>query len=63
MKKETIEKIRDNAAVADGETVIGAYTYKVNNSGEIIRCKTSEIGKMWIDNNGYKSTAWEIVNA
>ena len=61
MKNETIKRIIK--ATACNETVtIGAYTYKANlHTGEILRCKTADIGRMWIDSDGNRTTAWKVV--
>lgn len=61
MKKTTIQKIID-AATRNQTVTIGAYTYKANlHTGEILRCKTADLGRMWIDNNGNRTTAWMVV--
>jgi hypothetical protein len=61
MKKETIEKIRKNATLND-DTIIGKYTYRVQQwTGNIVRCKTEDIGREWIDDNGSQFDAWETV--
>ena len=58
MTKATIERIRNSYT----PVVIGKYTYKVNlNTGEILRCKTEDIGREWIDNEGRRFSAWEVV--
>lgn len=61
MKETTLQRIRDNTA--NGRTtVIGAYTFKVDYlTGDILRAKTEDIGRMWIDHNGNRTTAWEVV--
>ena len=61
MKDTTIKRIIK--AACSNETVkIGSYTYKANlHTGEILRCKTSDIGRMWIDRDGNRTTAWEVV--
>lgn len=69
MKQETIEKIIREAGNGYSNndfgfrgTVIGRYTYRFNaNNGEILRCKTEDIGCMWIDAEGNRSDAWIVV--
>lgn len=62
MKQTTIDKIIRNAVENRADTVIGKYTYRFNcNTGEIIRCKTEDIGRMWIDTEGSRSDAWVVV--
>lgn len=62
MKQTTIDKIIRNAVENRVDTVIGKYTYRFNvNSGKISRCKTEDIGRMWIDNEGTRSDAWVVV--
>ena len=62
MKQTTIEKIIRNAVENRADTVIGKYTYRFNvSSGKISRCKTEDIGRMWIDAEGNRSDAWVVV--
>ena len=62
MKQTTIDKIIRNAVENRIDTVIGKYTYRFNvNSGKISRCKTEDIGRMWIDAEGNRSDAWVVV--
>ena len=62
MKQTTIDKIIRNAVENRIDTVIGKYTYRFNvNSGKISRCKTVDIGRMWIDAEGNRSDAWVVV--
>lgn len=62
MKKTTITKIIDNQAMHNRRTVIGRYTYKADlNTGEILRCKTEDIDRMWIDHEGNQFGPWEVV--
>lgn len=62
MKQTTIDKIIRNAVENRIDTVIGKYTYRFNvNTGKIIRCKTEDIGRMWIDAEGNRSDAWVVV--
>lgn len=70
MKQTTIDKIireTGNGVYSNNDfgfkgTVIGRYTYRFNvNTGEIIRCKTEDIGRMWIDADGNRSDAWDVV--
>ena len=43
-------------------TIIGAYTYTRNlYTGEILRCKTDDIGREWIDWQGNRFDAWCVV--
>lgn len=61
MKNTTIQKIIE-AATRNQTVTIGAYTYKANlHTGEILRCKTSDIGRTWIDSNSNRTTAWAVV--
>lgn len=58
MTKATIERIRNSYT----PVVIGKYTYKADlNTGVIIRCKTEDIGREWIDNEGRRYSAWVVV--
>lgn len=58
MTKATIERIRNSYT----PVVIGKYTYKADfNKGEILRCKTEDIGREWIDKEGNRYSAWEVV--
>lgn len=44
------------------DTVIGRYTYKVNAwTGDILRSKTADIGRQWIDHDGNRYDSWQIV--
>lgn len=62
MKKTTIEKIKNNHYYKGKDTIIGKYTYRVNeNTGKIKRCKTEEIGKEWITWDGKQIDGWEEV--
>ena len=62
MKQTTIDKIIRNAVENRIDTVIGKYTYRFNvNTGKISRCKTEDIGRMWIDTDGNRSDAWVVV--
>lgn len=61
MTKATINRIR-NAAYNRSTVVIGKYTYKADlNTGDVLRCKTDDIGREWIDNEGRRFSAWEVV--
>lgn len=61
MTKTTIDRIR-NAAYNRSTVVIGKYTYKADlNTGAILRCKTADVGREWIDNEGRRSSAWVVV--
>lgn len=59
MSRNTIDRI----VKAEGRTVvIGRYSYRVNVwTGEINRCLTERIGKLWIDWEGNVFDAWETV--
>ena len=62
MKKTTIERIIRNAVEERIDTVIGKYTYRFNvNTGAIYRCLTDNICRMWIDTDGSRSDAWNVV--
>ncbi len=56
MKQSTVERIQ-----LQGKVIIGQYTYKATETGEIIRCKTNEVGRMWIDFEGNQYDGWEKV--
>lgn len=61
MKNSTIERIWNNS-MRGKNTVIGVYTYEIDlNTGEIKRCKTEDINRMWIDHEGKQYDAWETV--
>lgn len=61
MKQTTIERIKE-AAYVNSSIVIGKYTYKANlNTGDVLRCKTDDIGREWIDSEGRRFSAWEVV--
>lgn len=61
MKKETINKIVKNAENGT-RTIIGRYTYRADlNTGEIMRCKTEDLGREWLDDMGRFFSAWETV--
>ena len=61
MKKTTVEKIVKNAA-SERNTVIGKYTYTADlNTGDIKRCKTEDVDRVWIDCEGNQFDALEIV--
>lgn len=61
MKESTIKRII-KAAYYYEDVIIGAYTYRADlQTGKIFRCKTSDIGRMWIDSNGNRTTAWKVV--
>lgn len=61
MKQTTIDKIIRNAANYRADTVIGRYTYRVDQAGQILRCKTEDIGREWIDEDGSQHGGWEVV--
>lgn len=62
MKKTTIDRITRNAEM-NRNTIIGAYTYTRNlYTGEILRCKTDDIGREWIDWQGNRFDAWYVVS-
>lgn len=61
MKQSTINRIKI-AAYHNQTLAIGKYTYKADlNTGDILRCKTDDIGREWIDNDGSCFSAWEVV--
>ena len=61
MKKSTIGRIIDNTNDRRA-TVIGRYTYKADlNTGEILRCKTEDLGREWLQPDGAQTSAWEVV--
>lgn len=58
MKKSTIDRIVYNAAY-NRNTMIGSYAYRADlNTGKIYRCKTDNVNRDWIDNNGRQYGAW-----
>lgn len=61
MKQCTIERIKE-AAYANSTLVIGKYTYKADlNTGNILRCKTENINRQWITNEGQAVSDWQVV--
>lgn len=61
MKKSTIDRIISNANDRRA-TVIGRYTYKANlNTGEILRCKTEDLGREWLQTDSTQTSGWEVV--
>lgn len=61
MKNETIEKIIMNSSIGKN-TIIGKYAYKADlNTGEIKRCKTTDIKREWVDMDGKIFSGWEVV--
>lgn len=57
MKATTVKKIFDK-----GEIVIGKYTYKADyHTGNVLRCKTEEIGKQWFGWDGQAHDGWETI--
>lgn len=59
MQESTINRIRESRI----PVTIGKYTYKVEQyTGRILRCKTCDIGREWIDSEGNHITAWEVVH-
>ena len=58
MKESTIKRIRESRT----PVIIGRYTYMANIwTGEILRCKTENVGREWIDHEGNHITGWEVV--
>lgn len=55
MSIKTVDRIISRAPAS---TTIGAYTYRVDADGYIIRCASEDIGRRWIDSNGNISDAW-----
>lgn len=60
MKQAFVNKIKHNH-VLGLVTVCGRYTYKLDEQGRVIRCKTSDLHREWIDDAGRVITAWEVV--
>lgn len=61
MKTATIERIKRNAENGV-DTVIGEYTYTANFwIGSIVRCKTADVGREWLDDLGRIRSGWEVV--
>ena len=60
MTAKTAERIRRNHAYYTG-TVIGRYTYTLDDQGRVIRCKTCDLGRCWIDTGGNQFDSWEPV--
>lgn len=62
MKQTTIERIVYNTTYNRCNTIIGRYTYRMHPwSGAILRCKTDDVGRMWIAPDGRQFDAWEVV--
>lgn len=58
MKQTTIDRIRDSHK----DVVIWKYSYRYDRmTGQILRCKTEDVGRMWIDDDGHQYDAWEAV--
>ena len=61
MKEATIKRII-KAAYYYEDVIIGAYTYRADlQTGDILRCKTSDIGTVWITPEGKRITGWKVV--
>lgn len=61
MKKETVEKIVENAENGKN-TIIGKYTYTANfYIGKIVRCKTDDTARTWLDHLGRICSGWESI--
>ena len=61
MKESTIKRII-KAACNYEDVIIGAYTYRADlHTGHILRCKTSDLGKVWITPEGKRITGWKVV--
>lgn len=61
MKQKTIDRIIRNTNNARA-TVIGQYTYFADlNTGNILRCKTEDLGREWIDTDGHQYDGWAVV--
>ena len=58
MKKSTIDRIISNYPRT---TVIGRHTYKIDPSGEVMRCKTADVGREWLRYDGTICNGWEVV--
>ena len=62
MKDSNIKKIIE--AAKSNETVeIGDYTYKADlDTGEILRCLTSDVGRVWLDRHtGKYLPSWKVI--
>lgn len=59
MKKAFVNRIIN----AEGSTVkAGRYSYRLNVwTGDIIRCPSEDVGRMWITWDGRQVDAWEVV--
>ena len=60
MKEKTKDYIRRYCLV-HREYVRGAYTYRVSPSGDIMRCKSDDVGRALIDYEGRQYDCWEVV--
>lgn len=63
MTQKNIDKIIDRSQHGL-LTVIGRYTYRADpHTGVIYRCKTDDVGREWISNDGRIFSGWEEVIA
>lgn len=61
MNQFTINRIIKNSSHYK-RTTIGQYTYDVDpNTGAVIRCKTSDVDRIWIDGKGVDPVEWSVV--
>lgn len=61
MKETTIKKIKENRIYKGQRTIIGQYTYDLTGDGKIIRYLTSDINRIWIDQEGRQFDGWEQI--
>lgn len=62
MTTTTLNANNTRKLINRGEITIGRYTYRLNQmSGEVLRCKTEDIGRMWIDHDGNQFDAWQVI--
>lgn len=59
MNKKTVDRIISRAPAS---TTIGAYTYRVDADGYIIRCASEDVDRRWIDSDGNVYDAWVRVD-
>lgn len=61
MTQNTINKIVENSELGK-KTIIGKYTYMANfYVGKIVRCRTEDADREWIDDFGRIRSGWECI--
>lgn len=58
------KSFKDRIIKAQGEPIKhGKYTYYIDVwTGDILRCVSSDIGREWIDREGNRRSAWEVID-